>query len=1546
MFSCILIGNEALLVQCGILLRDKGFAITAVVSSNDAAKDWATQQSIPVIEWGDDLEKAVGHLDYDWLFSIANLRMIPQPVWQKARRGAINFHDGPLPRLAGLNAPTWAILEGETTFGVTWHEITEGADEGKIYSQTHFDINPDEISLTLNTKCLAAGVETFAKLVDDINNNTLTGVAQDFSQRSYFAKSKRPDAAGTLPFEKSAEDLSRLHRALNFGAGYTNRMVHPKIRHADGIFLLTTFTVLGLPDDPKPAGFIRSVGSDGVVVATATDDVLINGTMQRNGHEVLLSDHVRQGDSLPQFATADLEDLNTAVADVVRYEDRAKARLLAAEDVKLFDVSESPSHAAGVASISINLPDALTTNLRVAVIAAFLARFSGQDRLDIAYCSPKAADYSSRFPGYFAPNVPLHVELPSDFLVSEFAEGLASQLTVLRREATYLSDLHFREPGLSNNRLTTCIVETDNGSPRSGSIDHPLTFVLDTVTASARLAYDQSRVPDAIAAQYCRHIELLASAFLQDGRVVDLPLMSADEIKNVVYGWNDTARDYDRNACVHTLIEQQVQSTPNAIAVAWRNEELTYKELNDRANLIANVLVDLGVKPDFMVGLNLPRCSNLVVGALAIQKAGGAYVPLDPHFPADRLAYMVEDSGAAVILTSRMTETPLFATGVKTVFIEDILERSVTTDRPVTEVSPSNLAYVIYTSGSTGRPKGVMVEHRNVVNFFAGMDERIQYDKSSQPVWLAVTSLSFDISVLELFWTLARGFKVVLHSAQTQSHKGGDGAVKSTRAGKAPIDFGLFYWGNDDGAGPAKYQLLLEGAKFADANGFQAIWTPERHFHAFGGPYPNPAVTGAAIAAVTKNLAIRAGSCVLPLHHPIRVVEEWAVLDNLSNGRVGLAFASGWMPEDFVLRPENAPPHNKTALLRDIETVRKLWRGERMEFDYGGGKASVVTQPRPVQPEVPVWLTTAGNPETYREAARNGAHVLTHLLGQSVDELAEKISIYRQTLIECGRNPDAYKVTLMLHTLLGEDREEVRDAARGPMKAYLQSATALIKQYAWAFPAFKKPQGLSNALDIDLQSLAADELDAILEFAFLRYFEDSGLFGTVDDAMKRIDQVAGIGVDEIACLIDFGVPSELVLERLEPLARVVAQARAETTVTVEDVANDNSFDQDVHRHGVTHLQCTPSMARMFLINETDRAAFAQIRHLFIGGEALQNSLLGDIQKLTNASVENMYGPTETTIWSSTMTADMSEIVVPLGQPIANTQLYVLDASGGVAAPGQPGELYIGGDGVTRGYLNREELTRERFLPNPFAPGRIYRTGDLVCRKTDGTLRFLGRTDYQVKVRGYRIELGEIEARIGSFPGVAEAVVVAREDRASDVRIVAYLRLTGQPLNEEALRQHLGEALPDYMIPAHFVTLKAFPLTPNAKVDRKALPKPDTGPIIVSAQVFVAPENKLQSDLAEAYSRTLGIDRVGLNDNFFALGGHSLLAVQLHRDLKVVIAPDLTITDVFRFPTVRALAEHLADRGKAEERLSQVADRAANRRAALGDRRAALTRSRL
>lgn len=341
------------------------------------------------------------------------------------------------------------------------------------------------------------------------------------------------------------------------------------------------------------------------------------------------------------------------------------------------------------------------------------------------------------------------------------------------------------------------------------------------------------------------------------------------------------------------------------------------------------------------------------------------------------------------------------------------------------------------------------------------------------------------------------------------------------------MDFSLFYFAAGAEKGSQCYRLLLDGARFADENDFTAVWTPERHFHEFGGRYPNPSVTGAAIAAVTKRVGIRAGSVVAPLHDPIRIAEEWSVVDNLSDGRVGLSFASGWRSDDFVFRPD-AYADRRTETQAVIETVRKLWRGESIELPNGSGQRTVVrTCPVPVQSELPVWLTSSGHTETFRTAGRMGAGVLTHLLGQELDLLGKKIGEYRAAFREHqGQDAGPGHVALMLHTFLADDREQARETVREPFSEYLRQSLDLFKQG-----------------DLD-----PEDVEVVVARSFDRYFDAAGLFGTVDDGMRVLRELDAIGVDEVACLIDFVADVDTVLAGLPRLARLARRwrERAET----------------------------------------------------------------------------------------------------------------------------------------------------------------------------------------------------------------------------------------------------------------------------------------------------------------------------------------------------------------------------------------------------------------
>ena len=612
---------------------------------------------------------------------------------------------------------------------------------------------------------------------------------------------------------------------------------------------------------------------------------------------------------------------------------------------------------------------------------------------------------------------------------------------------------------------------------------------------------------------------------------------------------NKTEADYPRESTISQLFEHQVARTPDAVAVVSAGRSLTYRELDQRSNQLARHLQLLGVRPETLVGVAVERSVEMMVGLLAILKAGAAYVPMDPSYPVQRIALMIEDSEAQVILATERTRLHLEKTARHVVSIDgDAAAIAGNGTYPVSSTARgNNLAYVIYTSGSTGKPKGVMIEHRNVVNFFTGMDRAIGSDPG---VWLAVTSISFDISVLELLWTLTRGFQVVIHG--------------------------------DEG-----------------------------------------------------------------------------------------------------------------------------------------------------------------------------------------------------------------------------------------------------------------------------------------------------------------------------------------------------------TQTIPD---------EIRKYGVTHMQSTPSLARMIAVNPDGLAALGQLKKLFLGGEALPPSLVRQLRQQFHGEMHNMYGPTETTIWSTTfcITGDLESI--PIGKPIANTQVYVLNSHLEPVAAGEAGDLYIGGDGVVRGYWQRPDLTAEKFLSDPFLPGnRMYRTGDIARFLPDGNLEFLGRADFQVKLRGFRIEIGEIEAALENQAGVGQAAVVAREFKSriqaptqiEDKRLVAYVvPKSGTKLEIADLRAALAATLPEYMVPSNFVVLDSFPLTANGKIDRKALPDPfmleneSTTPSEL-------PRNELERIIAQAWKDALGVDHVGLNENFFDLGAHSLMVAEVHMQLQQLLGRDLSLVDLFQFPTVTALAHHL----NGEETAPKVSSRAERRLAA-------------
>ncbi len=356
----------------------------------------------------------------------------------------------------------------------------------------------------------------------------------------------------------------------------------------------------------------------------------------------------------------------------------------------------------------------------------------------------------------------------------------------------------------------------------------------------------------------------------------------------------------------------------------------------------------------------------------------------------------------------------------------------------------------------------------------------------------------------------------------------------------------------------------------------------------------------------------------------------------------------------------------------------------------------------------------------------------------------------------------------------------------------------------------------------------------------------------------------------------------------------------------------HKVDYLIRRHNISHLLCLPSFYAA-LADALSEASLESLQAVIVAGEQCGVEVVRRHHALASqASLYNEYGPTECSVWCSNhlVSVDESGSRIPIGRPISNTQIYLLDDWLRPVPVGVSGELYVGGSGLARGYLNRPDLTAERFVPNPFgeAGTRLYRTGDLARRRSDGEIEFLGRVDHQVKIRGFRIELGEIEAALLRLPQVREAVVVARDDVSGGKRLVAYATARGSAsIEAAALRAALRETLPEHMVPSVFVELVALPLTANGKVDRKALPAPDIDGGI--ANRYVSPRDATQETLCRVWADVLGVERVGIEDNFFELGGHSLLAVTLIERLrKEGLASD--VRTLFAHPTPAGLSDKI------------------------------------
>jgi polyketide synthase PksN len=791
-FSCFIVGDASLTARCAELLRAAGHRIEGISSANSVVAAWAKEHGVALIDPA-DLEASLSDHPFDYLFSIVNYRLLSAVALQAPRRFAINFHDGPLPRYAGMHVTSWAIMRGERVHAVTWHVMTGEIDAGPILMQQAVPITPEDSALTLNAKCYDAALESFGVLVDDLGSDRAAPREQDLSQRTYFPLALRPPAAAVIDWTRPAAEISALVRGLDFGS-YPNPLDRPKLAHGTAFWICPQVESADTPVAAAVPGTLVVAGPDALVVAAADGLLRIPRLLRLDGTELSLAAMLAEtglqaGDQLAR-PDALLERATAYAGRTARSEPYWAARLRALLAVPLPFAEAPPAPDArgshlGAGRDQVRLPFELPAGFvqcalgslpgrdaaepALAIFGAYLARISGEELQDIWFAHAGLQNMEG-LDRLFAAEVPIRVGLRDDDTFQSLAGRVLAELDGARRHETYARTLPARDAALRARArregngapaVGVALVESLSGAaPPEG----PVRLVLELGTGRGELRSDPAVLPRATASRVLGHFLMLLreAAANPAGALRLLPMIPPDELDRLIGKPNRTVAPMPADATLHALFEAQRARTPDAIAVVCGDLSLTYQELDDRTGRLADRLRREGVGPETLVAVLVERTIDMVVAPLAILRAGGAYLPLDPSHPHDRIAFVLDDSGVRILVTGQAPERERerfpSLTVVSTEDAGDAPPPDVPAPRSAT--GGGSLAYVLYTSGSTGRPKGVEITHGALVNFLLSMAR--EPGLTADDTLLAVTTLTFDIAGLELWLPLTVGARVVI----------------------------------------------------------------------------------------------------------------------------------------------------------------------------------------------------------------------------------------------------------------------------------------------------------------------------------------------------------------------------------------------------------------------------------------------------------------------------------------------------------------------------------------------------------------------------------------------------------------------------------------------------------------------------------------------------------------------------------------------------------------------------------------------------------------
>jgi thioester reductase-like protein len=957
-------------------------------------------------------------------------------------------------------------------------------------------------------------------------------------------------------------------------------------------------------------------------------------------------------------------------------------------------------------------------------------------------------------------------------------------------------------------------------------------------------------------------------------KVYDVQIVTPTEYQRVIHDFNDTAISYPSEKCVHQLFEEQAAKNPDTIAAIFEDVEYTYRQINEMANALAHVLRGKGVNRDDIVAIIAKRSYKILVAQLAILKAGGAYLPIDPNYPKDRIAYMLGDAKCKIALTLDAQ-----VDGVDAIDMADEKVFSGKTTNVDNINFPQDLCYVIYTSGSTGMPKGTMLSHQNVGNYVDDNNNNVVHAiiKPNMTTMVSITTIGFDIFVTESLLPLCNG-KTVLFANDKQANeqsalnelileKGAD-ILQTT-----PSKMQLLMMDEKQTGYLKRLRTIILGGEALDTQIVEKLtsYTNADIYNIYGPTETTVWSANAHIGTIVdvpihqliEKQAMRVSNAIALIACDKTL--SFAELNNYVNKIANSLIEKNIKTDDVIALVLPRRSYYITAMLGILKSggaylpLDVSYPKERIGFLLNDSNAKMV-------------ITT----QEYAEKCSFDGEILL------IDDLLACKNIDNPN-VSIGKDD----LFCALHTSGSTGTPKVAGLTHGNINNFMYTAK-------WMF------DGVETSL-----STTTVSFDVFMQETLLA----------------------------LACGIKVVFFSE------------------------QEITDQAKFEARIEQYNNCYLFQTPTRLESHIKNSRTKGFLKHIRTFIVGGEVFPPSLFELINQYNdNNNTFNVYGPSENTPYSvisplskwkvyngfgpieatvgasyarlprwnafnvygpaesyiaTQLSSETSDITI--GRPIANTQIYILDKNLNPLPIGAAGELCISGDGVGRGYLNRPELTAEKFIPNPFIEGkRMYRTGDLARWREDGQLEYIGRMDNQVKIRGLRIELGEIEAAIAKIMGIMQVAVVDRKDENERQYICAYY-ISDREVDEKAMRSELAKTLPRYMVPHFFTRMDAFPTTPSGKTDRKAFPSPDFTQSQSDVE-YVAPATEKEKVLVRILEDVLGVSPIGMGDDFFDLGGDSLKAIEF-----VAKAYNdgiyFALQNVFDYPTPNALIDCMANGDK-------------------------------